>query len=300
MAPDDVRGRGPQIGPQRLHPWPVWGRPGILPSASPQDLVPALACPCRELVRQPALADPGLATEQDQSTAPETRLVEVLQQFAKLALAPHERRTCVGWNHRSLSSLCHSVIRAASPTPIRTSCGPYIRSVVGGPVFGCSSINSHTREARSHACGVQPPTAAHLGSGRMGAKGAAEMDLVQHDNAKSLSPMGRHREDHGGRLAGHRRRSPLRVHHGVAACCECRRRNGGRRSATDPFIRPAAIGFRGAEHQVTGASAADPVTQPAAIEFRRNEHDGTGASAADPFTQPAAIEFRNGEHEASR
>jgi hypothetical protein len=112
VAPDDVRGGRPQIGPQRLHPWPVRGRTRILPSASPQDLAPALACTCRELVRQPALADPRLAAEQDQSTAAETRLGEVLQQFTELALAPHERSTCVGLDHRSLSSLCASGIRA--------------------------------------------------------------------------------------------------------------------------------------------------------------------------------------------
>ena len=132
----------------------------------------------------------------------------------------------------------------------------------------------------------------------MGAKGAAEMDLAQHENAKSLSPMGR---------VARITMGVWLVIVGAALCVSiagwlvvANAGAGTAASATDPFTGLAAIGFRGAEHQVTGAAAGDPVTQPAAIEFRRNEHDGAGASAADPFTRPAAIEFRNGEHEASR
>ena len=127
------------------------------------------------------------------------------------------------------------------------------------------------------------------------------MDIVQQGNAESLSPKGRIARNTVGIWL---------VVVGAALCVSITgwvlAANAGvgtaesTASAADPFIQPAAIEFRGTEHEVTGASAADPVTQPAAIEFRRSEHEGTGASAADPLTQPAAIEFRKGEHEGSR
>ena len=84
------------------------------------------------------------------------------------------------------------------------------------------------------------------------------MDLVQHDNAESLSPKGRVARITVGVWL---------VIVGAALCVSIAGwllvANAGvgtaAASAADPFTRPAAIGFRGTEHEVTGASAADPV-----------------------------------------
>ena len=127
------------------------------------------------------------------------------------------------------------------------------------------------------------------------------MELVQQGNAESLSPKGRIARNRSGFWL---------VIVGAALCVSITGlllvANAGAgmtssaASVADPFIQPAAIGFRGSEHEVTGASAADPLTQPAAIQFRRIEHEGTAASGADPFTGPAAVEFRKGEHQSIR
>jgi hypothetical protein len=78
------------VGAQCLHPRPVGGRAARFPATAPHDPDPPLLGSSRQLVRQTALADPGLATKEEEPTAPTRRVVEPGQQLAQLAVSPDE------------------------------------------------------------------------------------------------------------------------------------------------------------------------------------------------------------------
>ncbi len=85
----------PQVRAKRLDPGPVGGRPGALPATAPEHLVPAVARPRCEFVRQSALADARLATEQDDAPTPGSGLLERLEHLPELAIATDEHGSCL-------------------------------------------------------------------------------------------------------------------------------------------------------------------------------------------------------------
>ncbi len=79
------------MGSQHLHPGPVGGRPGAIPTATPQHLVPAPSGPCRQLVREATLPDAGLPTEQDDPTSSGSGRIERFEHLRELAVATDEQ-----------------------------------------------------------------------------------------------------------------------------------------------------------------------------------------------------------------
>ena len=76
-----LRADVPQVGAQRLHPRPVGGCTAGLPAPSRQHPRALLPGPGRELARQPALADPGLASDEDHRAPRPARGVEAGEQL---------------------------------------------------------------------------------------------------------------------------------------------------------------------------------------------------------------------------
>ena len=79
------------MGAQHLHPGPVGGCPGAIPTATPQHLVPAPSCPGRQLVREATLPDAGLPTEQDDPTSSGSGRIERFEHLRELAVATDEQ-----------------------------------------------------------------------------------------------------------------------------------------------------------------------------------------------------------------
>ena len=79
------------VGAQRLHPRPVGGRAARLPAAPDEHARAARPRARDQLLGEPALADPGLAGEQEEPPAPGERVVEARAQLGELALAADER-----------------------------------------------------------------------------------------------------------------------------------------------------------------------------------------------------------------
>ena len=93
VASDIGRLRGSQVATERLHPRPVRGCAGVLPASPPEDEVALASRLPGQLVGEATLADPGLATEEDQAPASRARLVQQGDELAKLAVPPDEFRS---------------------------------------------------------------------------------------------------------------------------------------------------------------------------------------------------------------
>jgi len=90
LRQERVRVLLPEIRADRLHPRPVGWSAARLPAASPQDQGHALLCAVRELVREPALADPGLTTDEKEPPSTREEVVEAGLQLRHLTLPPQE------------------------------------------------------------------------------------------------------------------------------------------------------------------------------------------------------------------
>ena len=81
---------GAHVGPQRLDPRPVRGRAAGLPAAPDQGRRAAGARVPRQLLRQAALADPGLARQQEQAPAAGEGVLDAGVELRQLPFAPDE------------------------------------------------------------------------------------------------------------------------------------------------------------------------------------------------------------------
>jgi hypothetical protein len=78
------------VCPQRLHPWPVSRRAARLPTPAREHERAAVPRSRRELVGQPALADAGLAGNQEQPSPALKCIVQARKQLGELALPSNE------------------------------------------------------------------------------------------------------------------------------------------------------------------------------------------------------------------
>ena len=94
------------VAAKRLHPGPVGRRAAGFPAAPDQDVGPALSGPADQLVGKTALADAGLARQEDQAAASAERVVEARDQVAQLRLpadeCPRGRLTVIAETFRRL------------------------------------------------------------------------------------------------------------------------------------------------------------------------------------------------------
>lgn len=90
LSTQDLWDLDADVRPQCLHPRPVGGRPTRFPAAAPQDTDALLLGPCGQLVRQPAFADPGLTSDEEEPAAPLHGVVKPGDQLAELALSPNK------------------------------------------------------------------------------------------------------------------------------------------------------------------------------------------------------------------
>jgi hypothetical protein len=79
-----------EVRPQRLNPRPVGRGAAGLPAAANQHPHAAGAASCSELLREAALADAGLAGEQEQAPATGERVVDTADELGELPLAADE------------------------------------------------------------------------------------------------------------------------------------------------------------------------------------------------------------------
>ena len=98
------------VGTQGLDPRPVGRCSACLPAAAEQHPHAELFGSCRELVRQPALPDPGLPADQHQPAMACARIRESGEQLVQLALAADEGAALAA-RRRSRRSPVHTSIR---------------------------------------------------------------------------------------------------------------------------------------------------------------------------------------------
>ena len=112
LGSESVRLGIAKVRPQRLHPGPVGGGAAGLPAAADESSRSARSGVGDQLVCETALADTGLAHEQEQPSASGDRVVEALDELGELVLAADERAArpldCVIGRHRLLRG-CHQM-----------------------------------------------------------------------------------------------------------------------------------------------------------------------------------------------
>ena len=160
------------VGAQRLHPRPVGGRAARLPAAADEHARAARASLRAQLLGEPALADAGLAGEQEQAAAAGERVVEAGEQLGELALAADERA-------------------ARRPRPAGSAAGRAGR--VPGPAarIACSARAAAGR-ARSRARSTSVRARVLVGLERLGLAAAAverEHQLAAQALASGCSPI---------------------------------------------------------------------------------------------------------------
>jgi hypothetical protein len=79
------------IRAKRLYPRPVGRRAAGLPAASDEDVDSVLPGAIGELLDEPALADAGLAADQEEAALAGKRLVETMKELAQLSVAADEQ-----------------------------------------------------------------------------------------------------------------------------------------------------------------------------------------------------------------
>ena len=133
------------VRPQCLHPRPIGGRPTRFPAPAPQDTDALLLGSSGQLIRQPALADPGLASDEEEPAAPLHRVVEPGDQLAELALSP---------NKHIAGTAARDVTRTNLHGPIVPSCAPARTS---GMLSGGCHGTSDQASSSSNATPRRPP-----------------------------------------------------------------------------------------------------------------------------------------------
>jgi hypothetical protein len=108
------------VGPERLHPGPVGGRAARLPAAADQHPRPPRVGLGDQLLGEAALANTGLARDQQEAAAAGEGIIEIPDQLSQLTLAAHERasgalRRGLGRRRLSRGQLESGVLREDRP-----------------------------------------------------------------------------------------------------------------------------------------------------------------------------------------